>query len=237
MTALRLFPPALAFLSLIFWAMPSPAASYVLDDFSDVPPPPTLSLSATQNVTETDTRLATGTDAALDYSPSGLMRVTLDADQGNFTRTATVSGGQFSFSILDRNILAQQDTVTLFYGSAVTGESFIVPTDAAVLRLDDIAIGTSPYLLWIELFNVGGASLGISPTYTITSNRDFLFVLLSEIADPDLVRGLSITFAAPSETNNANVIGSISGVLLVPEPGRAALTAMGLMLLLLRRRR
>ena len=245
MTALRLFPPALAFLSLIFWAMPSPAASYVLDDFSA----DTVEVRANNNNTIVpgfnliEQRPPSETDGALNYTGNMSLELstgTLPGVLGDPLRFGSIDNGTFNFSIADRTGAgAFPESIRLRYGSVVGGASFEIPADAPVLRLDDVQLtGGTQYQLTVNLFGAAGLAMPMgSQAFTIQGNIPFLQVLLSNLtANIEDVRGLEVLIT-PTRDGNQIIIGSIGGVLLTPEPGRAALTAMGVMLLLLRRRR
>ena len=244
MTALRLFPPALVALSLILSAMPSSAATYVLDDFSA----DTVEVRANNNNTIVpgfnliEQRPPSETDGALSYT--GNMSLTLSTGNppplGDPLRLGSIDNGTFSFSIADRTgAAAFPESIRLRYGSVVGGASFEIPSDAPVLRLDDVQLtGGTQYQLTVNLFGAAGLAMPMgSQAFTIQGNIPFLQVLLSNLtANIEDVRGLEVLIT-PTRDANQIIIGSIGGVLLTPEPGRAALTAMGVMTLLLRRRR
>ena len=203
------------------------AVMFVLDDFgaNAVTVTPT-SPSVVREPSGTDSEVAYLGDMSLDLS------VTNDEGQ-----TSSIGGSTFNFTLEG----SANDSVTLGYGSAVTGSSFEVPEGVASVRLTEpnLPIGGS-YEVVVAFLDSGGNQLGNTVDFTVaTSGIASLFAsfVAAGIADPNDIGGMTITFTGLTDGSGDVVSGGLTSVLLVPEPSRALLLTAGLMTLMARRRR
>ena len=205
------------------------AVMFVLDDFEDNAVTVTLtSPSAVREPSGTDSEVAYVNDMSLDLS------VTTDVGQ-----TSSIGGGAFTFA-LDGSA-SPGDSVTLGYGSAVTGSSFEVPEGVTNVRLTNPTLSSGgSYEVVVAFLDSGGNQLGSTVDFTIaTSGIASLFAsfVAAGIADPNDIGGMTITFTGLTGGTLGAVSGGLTSVLLVPEPSRALLLTAGLMTLMARRRR
>ena len=203
------------------------AVMFVLDDFINDPETVTPgSPSALRPPSGTEAEVAYIGDMSLDLS------VTSDVGQ-----TSSIVAGTFSFA-LDGTA---NDSVTLGYGSAVTGSSFEIPEGVTNVRLTNPSLSSGgSYEVVVAFLDSGGNQLGNTVDFTVaTSGIASLFAsfVAAGIADPDDIGGMTITFTGLTGGTLGAVSGGLTSVLLVPEPSSALLLTAGLWILLAGRRR
>lgn len=224
-----------ALLALGLFVLPTPeskAVMFVLDDFTGE----SISYTAPNDGNPdsfADTRPPSGTD--LDVAYVGDMSLAFSTNEAA-EQTTSISGGSFSFGLTT----GSDDSVTLGYGSAVTGSSFEMPQGVTNVRLDSVAQVIGSYNIDVAFLDDAGDPLGSALNFLITGSVPSIFADFGTagIADPDDIGGFTLTFTPVDPGTGGVVAGSVGDVLLTPEPSRAVLLAAGLWgLLFVRRRR